>query len=52
MDLSEDIEIDLEQNSTNWVWTQMTNAINTNSKVLSCMISVLVLGVIKTILGR
>lgn len=52
LNLSEDIDIDLEQNSTNWVWTQLTNAINTNAKVLGCMISVLVLGVIKTILGR
>lgn len=52
LDLSDDIDIDLEQNSTNWVWTQLTNILQTNAKIFGLIISTLVLSVIKTILGR
>lgn len=47
-----ELEIDLDQNSNEWVWTNLTNFISVNANVLGMFITILILGVIKTILGR
>lgn len=51
-DYSNNIDLDLDQNSNEFVWNKITNILQANSKIFSMIISILVLGVLKTILGR
>ena len=45
-----DMQIDL--NSSNWIWNTMTSIFNANARVFTMVISILSLGLCKFVLGR
>lgn len=48
----DDVTIDLDTESSNWVWTTLTSLINTSSLVFSMFISILSIGIIKLLFNR
>ena len=48
----EDVEIDLDSDTNNWVWSTLTELLNTNQLVFGMVISILSIGIGKLILGR
>ena len=48
----EDVEIDLDSDTNNWVWSTLTALLNTNQLVFGMVISILSIGIGKLILGR
>lgn len=47
-----ELEIDLDQSSNEFVWNNLTRIIQSHASVFGMFISILVIGIIKTILGR
>ena len=46
------VDIDIDLNSNNWIWQTMTAFFNTNTVIMTMIISILSIGVIKLVLTR
>ena len=52
IDIEDSINIEIDSDASNWVWTTMTALLNTNAFVFGMIITILSVGVIKLIFNR